>query len=303
MYKSPFLSVALFLYMGARLPVAAQMTAVASFSPERVETGDTFTLKILVSGTNVTPGVVRFHAWNQHFPRENILRTSAWRRSGNQWAQEYTVIAFDSLRTELPPLYVPSHLGDSVKTNAVSIHVFPTTASADLSDMAPLRDILREPVNWTDYWLEMLAGLLLLGTGYWFWRRRRPKMQPVAAQVPAPVPETSAPALPPREIALEKLRQLEQQALWEKGDQYAHFTAISLIVREFAEAHFQFPALESTTTEIMQFMAKTPRSPAQQATLQELLSRADSVKYAQTQPSAQVCREAVTKARQWINQS
>lgn len=267
-------------------------TAVVSVFPEKSETGDTFTVKILVSGTQVMPGKVSFKLWTAVIPPENILRTGAWQRSGAQWVQQYTLIVFDSLQTELPPLSIPTHLGDSLRTNPLSIHIFPTPVPADLSDYAPLRDIRREPVLWTDYW-PWAAGVLTVFALLW-WRFGRRKA-PVVRPAPAPLPVLPA-TVPAHQAALAALEALLVQQLWKQKGADTHFTQISLILRAYIEERYRFPALESTTREIMGQLESSGFPPTLKTTLQTLLQGADAVKYALSVPAEAQYRESLQKA-------
>ena len=87
-------------------PAWAQPKAIASFQPERIETGDTTGLLILVSGLAVAPKDVDFSPWSAMMSASNIIGRSEWRKSGAQWMRRFTLIAFDSATLELPPLKV-----------------------------------------------------------------------------------------------------------------------------------------------------------------------------------------------------
>jgi len=290
-----------FIFLWMSVGLHAQVTAIATLSPEKIETGDTFTLKILVSGTTVEPTTVRFNQWAAQFPLNNILRTSEWRRSGQQWSKVYVLIAFDSTATELPPLYVRTHLGDSVRTNPVLLRVYPTPASSDLSDMEPIRDIRREATNWTDYWPWLLAGLAVLSGLVWWLKKRKPvPRKPISAPVTAP---NTAPPPAAQVTALQRLLALEQRQLWKTGNWNTHFTEISLITREYLESRFRFPALESTTTEITQTLSDMGFPASLKGMLKDLLGRADAVKYAQSTPMEIDCLRALEKARFIIEQT
>src|SRR5262249_43712536 len=150
--------------------------------------------------------------------------------------------------------------------------------SADVSGMAPARDIRREAVQWMDYWPWATGGLLAVLLVLWQIRRlRRRAPTPVARPEPAPAPVRETPA---HELALQQIDALARERLWEKGDLKTHYVRLSLLLREYLEKRFRVPALESTTREIFPAL-KNPGFPIQlSASLRELLEQADLTKYA-----------------------
>lgn len=278
---------------------AAQVTANATFDPARVETGDTFSLRVLVSGLRSAPKHVDFSAWKPQLPEKNILNKSAWSPSGAKWVQRFTLIAFDSATLELPPLTVHLHLGDTVQTNALQLDIVPTPAPAETRDMDAIRDIRREPTLWMDYWpwAAGLAAALVLLIWYTGRRRKRPKTV-VAAAPPAPPPGPT-----PRELALQKLAALEQQKPWQKGQLLPYYAELSMIVREYLEHRYGILALESTTREIAVLLKNTDFPDDQKAPLHYLLQQADLIKYADIAPPNNYHEKALESARQVIHQS
>ena len=274
----------------------AQIKANAAFDPPRVETGDTFSLRVLVTGVPVAPKRVSFAAWQNQLPADNILSRSEWTRSGAQWVQHFTLIAFDSAVWQLSPLTVHLHLGDTVQTNPLDLSVTPTNAGADLGDMDTIRDIRREPTLWTDYWPWALALLALLLLFFWYIRRRPKRTKPVAAATALP----TAPPPPARDIALQKLAALEQQQLWQQGQLIEYYARLSIIVREYLENKYHILALESTTREISKLLQNTPFPQHLKATLDYLLQQADMVKFAEMPPPAQFHVQAMENARKVV---
>ncbi|MBK6933211.1 MAG: hypothetical protein IPH12_21015 [Saprospirales bacterium] len=272
----------------------AQVRAGAAFDPARVEAGDTFALRVLVSGVQAAPRRVSFAAWHKQLPAANMLDRSEWTRSGAQWVQRFTLIAFDSIGPALPPLTVQLHLGDTVQTNAVELLVTPQRASSELSDMDDIRDIRREPAMWFDYWPWGLGGLLVLALLVRYLRRKRWRRQPV----PAPVP--LAPPPPARETALQKLAALEREKPWKQGRLLEYYAVLSLIVREYLEGHYRIPALESTTREITGQLKNTDFPDTQKPALEFLLQQADLVKFAEMHPPETAHELALENARHLI---
>ena len=152
---------------------AQNATAAGVFDRPAVEAGDTFGLRILVSNTAAKPDRVDFSAWHDFLPEDNILRRTTWQRSGDKWIINYTLIVFDSVNQELPPLSVRLLSGDAVLTNPMSLIVTPTRVSGELSELAPIRDIHQEEWLWTDFALIGLFLLVLASIVFYLLRRRK----------------------------------------------------------------------------------------------------------------------------------
>ncbi|MFN0215298.1 MAG: hypothetical protein ACKVT2_13665 [Saprospiraceae bacterium] len=276
--------------------LSAQPKAFATLKPDRIETGDTSSLLIIVSGLNTAPKEVDFSAWAKEFPSSNIIGRSDWRRNGGQWIRRFTLIAFDSASLELPPLYVKLGVGKPLETNSLKLYVFPTRGGREISDMAKIRDIYREPVSWLDYWPWGLGLLATLFCFFWWIRKNQRRPQPVAVPVaPAPM------VISATEKALGQLAQLQQKQLWKAGKTKSHYAELSLIIREFLEAQFGISALESTTIEILRMLKIKDFPQGWQADLKDLLQKTDLVKYAQSQPEDAENEAVLAKAMELVS--
>lgn len=289
--QNGLLLICLYGAMGA----AAQGSAHAVFDKATVETGDTFVLRVMVSGINAEPGKVDFSAWKELLPAENVLSRSGWSRVGGRWVSQYTLIAFDSASLILPPLRIPQRAGDSLRSNPLELQVKPTYATAEVDDAENIRDIQREPASWMDQWPWALGAVLLLALLWWRLRRKKPK--PVAVFEPT---ATVQPAIPPHQVALQKLTQLEQKQLWKKGNVEPFYAELSLIVREYLEGRFKIPALESTTREILPLLKTAGFPDNLNGVLREILHESDMTKYAQHPPPEQFHAKALDMTRQLV---
>ena len=282
-------------FLFATCSLSAQPKAIASLQPERIETGDTTGLLILVSGLNTEPKEVDFSPWNAVFPISNIIRRSDWRRSGTQWTRRFTLIAFDSASLELPPLNVRVASGKPLETNELTLTVFPTRAGSEITDLAKIRAIRREPESWMDYWPWGLGAMAAFSLLFWWLRKNQRKPQPVLVQT-----TTEPPPVSPSELALRQLSQLQQKQLWKNGQAKEHYAELSLILREYLETRYGIAALESTTTEIQKLLAATDFPPDLRPDLKDLLQKTDLVKYAQSQPAESVHEAVLSKARELV---
>lgn len=274
---------------------SGQGNAHASLQPERVEIGDTTSLFVLVSGVSAEPKDVDFSAWASVFPTANIIARSGWRRSGQQWARRFTLVAFDSATLQLPPLTVRLAIGNPLKTNALKLNVRPTLGSTELADMETIRDIRREPVSWMDYWYWAAGALFLTILLIWAVRRADKRPQPLVAPPPASQPPVSS-----HELALRQLDELRRKQLWKNGFAKEHYAELSLIAREYLEARYKIPALESTTIEILKMLGKTDFPFHLKNDLSEILSKTDLVKYAQSKPPETFHEQALQQARELV---
>lgn len=284
------------LYGGS---LQAQLTANANFNPARIETGDTFSLRVLVTGTNSEPQPVDFKPWAAVFQGNNVLSHTGWRRSGTQWVQQFTLICFDSVQMELPPLLIKSHLGETFPTNALQLDVFPTKTGSEIGDMDSIREIIREPANWTDFWPWYVGACVLLVVAMRYLRKpKRPKPQ-IIKQPDTPV----VPAIPIHLIALQRLAELEKQKAWTKGPIKAYYVELSMIVREYLEKRFQIPALESTTSETKQMLAHVGVPTELLQSIEKLLAQTDLVKYASHMPAPDAHLKALHQAQSIIEKT
>jgi len=87
------------------------------------------------------------------------------------------------------------------------------------------------------------------------------------------------PDVPAHITALNKLNNLEKQKLWQKGETKEYYSIISNIIREYIEGRFQISALELPTNDIEKLIRNSIEKKLLE-TLKEILSRADSIKYA-----------------------
>jgi len=269
---------------------SAQITLHADSN--HVETGNPLALHVRVPKTLGKPDSLLLLYWTAVLPAQNILSISDWQTSGEQFSKTLTAIFFDEDSLLLPELPVLLRNGDTLYSNPLGIAVTATPAPDDLNDMAPIKDIHREPKHWTDYWPWLLGGLgvlALLALMYWLANRKAQK------QI-----KSRAFQIPPQELALKKLGVLAQKNLSAQGLVKAHYAELSYILREFLERQFKVPALESTTDETMAHLRNSAFPPHFAPVLQNLLEQADLAKFAKIVPPENFHEEAMSLARQII---
>lgn len=122
------------------------------------------------------------------------------------------------------------------------------------------------------------------------WLQRRPKVLP-----PPPPPR------PPWEIAYESFREIRAAQLLERGLYAEHFDRVSHALRLYLGGRFHFDGLESTTSEIIDHLERTPEAHVVLAEVRAFLQENDLVKFAHVEPTAHQCNEQLERSERVVN--
>jgi hypothetical protein len=145
----------------------------------------------------------------------------------------------------------------------------------DIKDIAPADNSLG---NW---WKYLLGFLLIIGLAaliYWFIKKYQKK------KIEAEIYKT------PIEKATSLLNSLEQKELWQKGEVKEYYSELTNIVRNYIEEAIEIPAMESTTSELIEGLkvaSLKKKMMLSQDTIENLfvvLKQADLVKFAKSKP-------------------
>lgn len=193
------------------------------------------------------------------------------------------LITFDSGKVFIPPIpFSYTATGDSTRRIAMTNPVFLTITGLQVDPKGELKDIkppLDAPWLFADFlpYIIALVVIALAGAAYYYYRKK--KKQKEKGFVPA------KPAIPPAQVALAALRQLEDKHLWQQGKIKEFYSEATEIIRRFLEDQFGILALESTSDEIMQQLKQRQEA---QTLLKQFLSfftTADLVKFAKYTPT------------------
>ncbi|MCB0526376.1 MAG: hypothetical protein R3A50_18090 [Saprospiraceae bacterium] len=274
--------------------VGLNQTAQLEADSFSVETGNPYTLRIVVSGDR-TPDTVSFSSWGSFLSPDNILSKRSWIRRGDKHVMELTVLFFDADTLQLPALPVVFEETDTIFTPSRRLTIYPTPSPDDLNDMAPIKDIRREKVQWTDYLPLIISVLGVLGALaliFW-WYLRASKKAAITRVIETPA----------HELALKKLEALEKQSLWQNGQLKEFCAAFTFILREYFEKRYRILALESTSEDLPGMLQKTDFPPEFVPGLKELLEQTDLVKFAKGQPREELYADSLIFARKVISET
>lgn len=210
--------------------------------------------------------------------------------------QRLILTSFDSGQHTIPSIPIEYQEDGQLKymeTNGLTFSVRMIPVSAEDPELSPIKDILKESISWLDILSYFLAfvGLLALGLiGYYFINRKN-----VVENVRA------TPMVPAHQIALDKLKMLQQAKLWQQGRIKEFQSELTFIVREYLENRFKIGALESTTEETLQMVKQISEiDSAWNGRLRDMFYIADMVKFAKANPPADFHDKILVDAERFV---
>lgn len=168
----------------------------------------------------------------------------------------------------------------------------------DSLDIAPIRTIIEEEKNITDYYplFYALGVLLLLPLLYWIFKKVTTKKEEVIEEAVIIIP-------PAHKIALQKLNELKISKLWQKGEVKEYQSQLTYTIREYLENRYDIQALESSTDEIVKALKASNFDPKDEADLKTILQVADLVKFAKANPSGEIHEEFLNTAFSFVEKT
>jgi len=191
------------------------------------------------------------------------------------------ITSFDSSLYLLPAFYVIDG-SDTLYSNQVALKI--SSPDVDLEhpeEFFDIKNIWRPPFVLADYYALIYGVLftlfLICVVGYFLQRmRNRPKKAEVVEE---------GPKLPPHELAMKELREIRERKLWQQGRNKEYFTEVTDTLRRYITARFGEPAMEKTSSEILEIIRKEePGDREINDLLKQILHLSDFVKFAKLQP-------------------
>ncbi len=225
--------------------------------------------------------------------------------NGNLLRQKRTiaVTSFDSGYYVIPPVLFSyrsqgSNELDTIKTQptTIRVHTVPVDTSKAIRPIKGPKDV---PYTLAELWPYILGAILIISLlilGYYLYRRWQQKPGRTEQHVPEP-------ERPAHEIAFERLKELEDQKLWQKGKVKQYYIELSEILREYIERRYNFQALEMTTFEILEQMENSGFSVALHQKAKDVLELSDFVKFAKHIPKQDDHQEALDKTYAFVRET
>ncbi|MBZ0184558.1 MAG: hypothetical protein K8F60_19025 [Melioribacteraceae bacterium] len=166
-----------------------------------------------------------------------------------------------------------------INTNPVTVTVkaIPTNPQAEIKDIkAPVRI----PFDWLTLLIIILLAIIILAAVYFIYKKYFKKSEDIIAK--------KIVVIPPHETALNHLRKIEEEKLWQKGLIKEFHSEITNVVRKYFEERFSFAALEMPSSEIIPQLNKIKECKSVIDISRDFFENADLVKFAKFQPMPSV---------------
>jgi len=267
------------LFLTGSLSFAQELPIVkAEVDTTKIRIGEQINYQITIE--NADKGVQFSELALDSLSRIEIVESKPIDTLKEKLIRKYVLTSFDSGQYVIPPqrirIWSQEYLTDSVLIDVATVAV-DTTKQA----MFPIKAIQREPYTFQDFkkYLWWLVLALLLIALILYLRSRKKK-----------TPEEIEAAIPPYELALKRLKELDAKELWQKNKIKQYYVELTDIVRNYIERELNIPALESTTDELIETMtdfnvSSSLNIPVESIEkLNKLLKDADLVKFAKYKP-------------------
>ena len=160
-----------------------------------------------------------------------------------------------------------------------------------------LRDI-KPPLEVSESLLPHIIGAVvilgLIAASVWLYLQKRYQTLAVSEDEMIDVPL-------PHEVAYERLEAIETSDLLARGDMEMYHTQVAHALREYISARYRIPALELTTTALLQAMLRAEIGDEYIDRVQQVLANCDMVKFATYQPRVSEASARIDDARRIVD--
>jgi hypothetical protein len=254
-----------------------------SIDSSQIKIGSQFNLTLKASVNDkdkvVFPNAKNFGALEvlESYPIDTIKNNSQY-----ELIKKYGLTQFDSGRYLIPKLIVKINQKD-FQTDSLSIVVNNVKVDTTKQQMYDIKDIIATEEEPSSEWWKLLVLLALIiasGFGSYFIIKRLQKGKVKEEEFFAS----------PIEKAIAYLQNLDKKQLVQKGDVKEYYSEMTDIARTYIEESVHIPAMESTSSELMDSLKKAISEKKMFVNREELdkfrqvLENSDLVKFAKSKP-------------------
>ncbi len=221
-------------------------------------------------------------------------------KSENEITEKYCFVfsKYDSAEVIIPKIKIGYfNKTDSlnlkyITSNDIYVSIMPLEVDAK-ADIKDVKQPIKIPYNWLLIIFIAIFVLTLVLIAIYFWRKRKLAENKKNEEIKI--------ILPPDVEALQALEELQKKELWQKGKLKEFHSQITYIIRKYLERQYDFPALEITSSEILEFILANNETQVILDQLKDFLTNADLVKFAKFTPDKRVNEEMFNQAFEIIN--
>ena len=171
----------------------------------------------------------------------------------------------------------------------VQILMQSTLGGQDLRDIKPPLEV---PQSLLPYFISGTVILGVVAVLVWYYLEKCRQSLPISV-----TDENDTPLA--HEVAYEKLAAIEAADWLKRGDMETYYTQIAYVLRQYIDARYHIPALELTTTGLLQAMLRAEIATLYVERTQQLLANCDMVKFATYRPKLSEASVRIAEVR-WI---
>ena len=195
--------------------------------------------------------------------------------------KKYGLTQFDSGKYIIPRIPVLIN-GKRAFSDSINVQVNAVKVDTLKQRMYDIKDIAQVKSPLGTWWIYVLILLAIAIAGFFIYkyikkRQSEPKLEKVIFKSPI-------------EKATTLLQQLERKELWQKGEVKHYYSELTDIARNYIEEEIHIPAMESTTSELIEGLRKAAKQKKLKLSnetvenLEKVLRQADLVKFAKVKP-------------------
>ena len=211
----------------------------------------------------------------QSYPIDTIKKNDRY-----ELIKKYGLTQFDSGKYTIPSIKILIN-SKPVFSDSLLVEVANVQVDTLRQKMFDIKDIEPAENTFGNWWKYLLILLLISGIGafvYWYIKKNQKK------KIEEEIYKT------PIEKATSLLNTLEKKELWQHGEIKEYYSELTDIVRNYIEEAIEIPAMESTTSELIQGLkiaSLKKKMNLSKETIDNLfvvLKQADLVKFAKSKP-------------------
>ncbi len=218
--------------------------------------------------------------------------------------QQLTLMTFDTGQIQLPAVgltYARSFDDpDRLKAYTDPIRLYSTTMTVDTTlAYKPIVEPIAAPIQMKEVFPWILAVLLLALAvfGVWYWHKHRKTKMDAEGNI------IRGPVIPPYDKAVDDLKKLREEKMWQSGKVKEYFSSLTDIAREYIEGQFGVNAVEMTTDDILEEIKPLHFSKETYNKLKDTMEVADLVKFAKYSASTLESDTALSSMTEFVNES